>query len=144
SMPPMDGRPATTMMPVENTKLKLILAHELTHTIHTQLANVKNSFGAPVGETVFLEGLAMRTAQAVYPGEPETAYTQMEGDGNWLATCYAKKDKVLAGILPDLDKSGQDIAMKYTFGQGNNGMQREAYCAAWIVMGRLIDSGKTL
>jgi hypothetical protein len=34
--------------------------------------------------------------------------------------------------------------MKYTFGQGNNGMQREAYCAAWFVMGRLLDSGKTL
>jgi hypothetical protein len=34
--------------------------------------------------------------------------------------------------------------MKYTFGQGNNGMQREAYCAAWFVMGKLLDGGKTL
>ena len=41
-------------------------------------------------------------------------------------------------------KSGREVAMKYTFGQGNNGMQREAYCAAWIVMGRLIASGRTL
>jgi hypothetical protein len=144
SMPPMNGNPATTMMPVENTKLKLMLAHELTHTIHIQLAGVQNSFGAPMGETMFLEGLAMRTSQAVYPGLPETAYTQMEGDGDWLADCYAKKDKVLNGILLDLDKSGREIGMKYTFGQGNNGMQREAYCAAWIVMGKLIDGGKTL
>jgi hypothetical protein len=144
SMPPMDGRAATTMMPVENVKLKLMLAHELTHTVHIQLAGVKNSFGAPVGETMFLEGLAMRTAQRVFPGAPETAYTQMEGDGDWLATCYAKKDKVLAGIAPDLDKSGREIGMKYTFGQGNNGIQREVYCAAWIVMGRLLDGGKTL
>ena len=144
SMPPMNGNPATTMMPVENTKLKLMLAHELTHTVHIQLAGVKNSFGAPVGETMFLEGLAMRTSQAVYPGLPETAYTQMEGDGDWLANCYAKKDKVLNDILPDLDKSGREIGMKYTFGQGNNGMQREAYCAAWVVMGKLLDNGKTL
>jgi len=144
SMPPMNGNPATTMMPVENTKLKLMLAHELTHTVHIQLAGVKNSFGAPVGETMFLEGLAMRTSQAVYPGLPETAYTQMEGDGDWLANCYAKKDKVLNDILADLDKSGREIGMKYTFGQGNNGMQREAYCAAWVVMGKLLDNGKTL
>lgn len=40
--------------------------------------------------------------------------------------------------MPDLDKSGRDIAMKYTFGDGNAGMHREVYCAAWIVMGKLL------
>jgi hypothetical protein len=144
TIPPMDGKPATVMMSVENANRKVVLAHELTHSIHTQLAGVKNSFGAPIGETVFLEGLAMRTSQAVYPGLPEAAYTQMSEDGDWLKTCYAKKDAVLKDIVPDLDKSGREIAMKYTFGHGNNGMQREAYCAAWIVMGELIASGKTL
>lgn len=144
TIPPMDGKPATVMMSVENANRKVVLAHELAHSIHTQLAGVKNSFGAPIGETMFLEGLAMRTSQAVYPGLPETAYTQMSEDGDWLATCYAKKDAVLKDIAPDLDKSGREIAMKYTFGHGNNGMQREAYCAAWIVMGKLIASGKTL
>lgn len=144
SVPPMDGRPATVMMPLDNVAMKLVLAHELTHTVHIQLAGVKNSFGAPVGETMFLEGLAMRTAQKVYPDLPETAYTEMATDKGWLANCYAKKNAVLAGILPDLDKSGRDVALKYTFGQGNTGMRREAYCAAWIVMGELIDGGKTL
>jgi len=33
--------------------------------------------------------------------------------------------------------------MKYTFGQGNNGMHREAYCGAWIVMGKLLNAGWT-
>ncbi len=140
SMPPMGDKAATVMMPVENGRLQLILAHELTHTIHIQLAGVKNSFGAPVGETVFLEGLAMRTVQKIYPGQDESAYV---ADPKWLANCYAKKDAVLAAIAPDLDKSGREIAMKYTFGQGNTGMQREAYCAAWIVMGKLLDSGRT-
>jgi hypothetical protein len=144
TIPPMDGKPATVMMSVENANRKVVLAHELTHSIHAQLAGVKNSFGAPIGETMFLEGLAMRTSQAVYPGLPETSYTQMSEDGDWLKTCYEKKDAVLKDIAPDLDKSGREIAMKYTFGHGNNGMQREAYCAAWIVMGKLIASGKTL
>jgi hypothetical protein len=144
TVPPMEGRPATVMMPVENSRLRLIMAHELTHTVHIQLAGVKNSFGAPVGETMFLEGLAMRTAQRAYPGEPETAYTEMPGDEGWLANCYARKDAVLAGIAPDLDRAGQRIGTRYTFGDGNTGMHREAYCAAWIVMGKLLDSGWTL
>jgi len=144
TMPAMDGKPVTVLMPVENAILKVALAHELTHSVHIQLANVKNSFGAPVGETMFLEGLAMRTSQAAVPGLPETAYTQIDPDDHWLANCYAKKDSVLKDIVSDLDRSGREIAMKYTFGQGNNGMQREAYCAAWILMGKLIASGRTL
>ncbi len=144
TVPAMDGKPVTVFMPVENAIRKIALAHELTHSVHIQLAHVQNSFGAPVGETMFLEGLAMRTSQAAVPGLPETAYTQIDPNDHWLATCYAKEDAVLKDIAPDLDKSGQDVAMKYTFGQGNNGMQREAYCAAWIVMGKLIASGRTL
>ena len=50
---------------------------------------------------------------------------------------------VLAGIAPDLDKAGRDVALKYTFGDGNTGMHREAYCAGWIVMGKLLRSGWT-
>jgi hypothetical protein len=144
TMPSMDGKPVTVLMPVENAILKIALAHELTHSVHMQLAHVQNSFGAPVGEVMFLEGLAMRTSQAAVPGLPETAYTQLDPDDRWLANCYAKRDAVLKGILPDLNNSGREIGMKYTFGQGNNGMQREAYCAAWIVMGKLIASGRTL
>jgi hypothetical protein len=140
----MDGKPATILMPVENINLKIALAHDLTHSIELQLVSVKNSFGAPVGETMFLEGLAMRTSQRAVPGLPDAAYTSMPNESDWMPNCVAKKDAVLKDIVPDLDKSGHEIAMKYTFGQGNNGMQREAYCAAWFVMGRLLDSGKTL
>jgi hypothetical protein len=144
TVPPMEGHPATVMMPIENVELRLILAHELTHSVQMQLAHVKNSFGAPVGETMFLEGLAMRTAQKVFPGRLDAAYAQMPGDGDWLAQCNRKKNSVLAGIAADLDKGGREIATKYSFGQGNTGMHREAYCAAWIVMGKILDSGRTL
>jgi hypothetical protein len=144
TVPPMGGKPATVVMPVENSNLKIALAHELAHSIHMQLAGVKASFGAPVGETMFLEGLAMRTAQEAVPGLPDAAYTEMPGDRGWLQQCEAKKIAVLRGIVPDLGKSGSAIAMKYTFGQGNTGMQRELYCAAWIVMGRMLTSGRAL
>ena len=144
TVPPMDGKPATVLMPVENTNLKIALAHELAHSIHLQLARVKNAFGAPVGETVFLEGLAMRTAQRAAPGLSDAAYTEMPGDKGWFANCAAHKSAVFKGVALDLSKSGQAIAMKYTFGRGNTGMQREAYCAAWFVMGKLIERGRKL
>jgi hypothetical protein len=64
---------------------------------------------------MFLEGLAMRATQRVFPGSPEAVYTA-NGDKGWLAECYRKKDAVLASIVSDLDKRGGEIAMKYTFG----------------------------
>lgn len=129
TVPPMDSKPATVVMPVENVNLRIALAHELTHSIHMQLAHVKNSFGGPIGETMLLEGLAMRTAQRAVPGLPDAAYTEMPGDSGWMRGCVAKKAA---------------IAMKYTFGDGNTGMHREAYCAAWFVVGRMLGSGKSL
>ena len=144
TVPPMDGKPATVVMPVENLNLRIALAHELAHSIHMQLAHVKNSFGAPIGETMLLEGLAMRTAQRAVPGLPDAAYTQMPGDSGWMRGCIANKAAILAGIARDLDKRGPAIAMKYTFGEGNTGMHREAYCAAWFVVGRMLGSGKSL
>ena len=140
TVPPMEGKPATVLFPVEDVDPRITLAHELTHSVHLQLAHVKNSFGAPVGETMFLEGLAMRTSQRVVPGLPERSYVEMPTDHGWLGNCYARKAKVLAKIAPDLEKSGRNIAMKYTFGDGNTGMHREVYCAAWIVMGKLLET----
>jgi hypothetical protein len=144
TIPPMEGKPATVIMPVENIALKIVLAHELTHSIHLQLAHVKNSFGAPLGETMFLEGLAMRTSQQAVPGLSDAAYAEMPGDTAWMPKCLAHSAAILKGIAADLGKSGRDIAMKYTFGQGNTGMEREAYCAAWIVVGDMLHRGWTL
>ena len=144
TIPPMEGKPATVIVPVENIALKIVLAHELTHSIHIQLAHVKNSFGAPLGETMFLEGLAMRVSQRAVPGYPDATYAAMPGDTKWMPQCLAHSAAILKGVVPDLGKSGREIAMKYTFGQGNTGIEREAYCAAWIVVGDMLRHGWTL
>lgn len=49
---PMGKQLATVMLPVETPHLRMILAHELTHSVNMQLAQVKNGFGASVGETI--------------------------------------------------------------------------------------------
>jgi Predicted Zn-dependent protease (DUF2268) len=144
TIPSMSGNPVTVMMPVEAEHVQLLLAHEIAHSISMQLAPIRNSFGGPVGETVFLEGLAMRTAQKTVPGLPDTAYTQMADDTDWLSRCLQSKRVVLAGIELDFDKADRASAVKYTFGAGNTGLRREAYCAGWILVGRLLETGWTL
>jgi hypothetical protein len=141
TVPPMGGQPATVVMPVENPALKLQLAHEMSHSVHFQIADVKNSFGAPIGETIFLEGLAMHAAKALVPGLPDASYTELTSEPGWLARCSANKAAVMTGILPNLNKAGPDVATKFTFGKGTTGMDRELYCAGWFVVGKLLASG---
>jgi len=144
SLPPLDGKPATTVMPVENSAYRRVLAHELAHTIHFQMVGVTNAAGAPVGETMFLEGLAMRVAQRAEPGRVDADYAVLPADTTWMPRCAAHKDRIIKGILPDLDKAGRDVTLKYTFGKGNTGLQREVYCAAWFAFETLLDQGYTL
>ena len=143
TVPPMGGRPTTVVMPVENPALRVDLAHELSHSVNFQLAGVKTGFGAPLGETVFLEGLAMRASQAVAPGLPDSAYTELVTEPGWLAKCAARKAAILRGIAPHLEESGPDVATRFTFGQGTTGLDRELYCVGWFVTGDLLRQGKT-
>lgn len=141
--PAMDGRPPTVVMPVESPSLRLDLAHELAHSVNFQLAGVKNSFGAPLGETVFLEGLAMHAAKAVAPGRPDAAYTELASEPGWMDRCKAHRAAISQEILGQLDKSGADVAAKFTFGKGAVGLDRELYCAGWFAVGRLLAEGRT-
>lgn len=143
TIPAMSGQPPTVVMPVENPLLKVQLAHEISHSVNFQLADVRNSFGAPIGETIFLEGLAMHANKALVPGLPDAAYTELAGEPGWLKRCKAERITVMRGISPYLRESGASVATRFTFGKGTTGMDRELYCAGWFVIGDLLASGKT-
>jgi hypothetical protein len=143
TVPVMQGQPPTVVMPVENPRLKIELAHEISHAVHFQLAGVKNSFGAPIGETIFLEGLAMHANKALLPGLKDAEYTELASEPGWFQRCTANKAAIMKGILPYVDRAGADVATRFTFGKGTTGMDRELYCAGWFAIGKLLDSGKT-
>jgi len=143
TVPAMNGQPPTVVMPVENPRLKVQLAHEMSHSVNFQLAGVKNSFGAPIGETVFLEGLAMHANKALVPGLPDAAYTELASEPGWLRRCSANRAAIMKGIFPYLHDSGAGVATRFTFGQGTTGMDRELYCAGWFVVGGMLASGRT-
>lgn len=144
TIPAMHRKPPTVVMPVENADLELDLAHEISHSVHFQLARVANGFGAPIGETIFLEGMAMHATKAVVPGLPDARYTELQGEPGWFARCAANKDAIVAGILPYLGQSGPDVATKFTFGKGTTGMDRELYCAGWFAIGKMMENGASL
>ncbi len=143
TVPAMKGHVPTVVMPIEHRNLRVALAHELAHTVNFQLAGVKNSFGAPIGETVFIEGLAMRASQRLVPGLPEARYLDNIGEPAWLPRCYSHQAAIVRGMLPYLSQSGSDVATRFTFGTGTTGMDREAYCAGWLLVGDLLAAGKT-
>jgi hypothetical protein len=143
TVPEMNGQPPTVVMPVENPMLRVQLAHEMSHAVNFQLADVKNSFGAPIGETIFLEGLAMHANKALVPGLPDAAYTELANEPGWYKRCAADHTAVMRGILRFLHESGPAIATKFTFGAGTTGMDRELYCAGWFVIAGMLASGKT-
>lgn len=143
TVPAMNGEPPTIVMPVENPMLRVQLAHEMSHSVNFQVADVKNSFGAPIGETVFLEGLAMHANKALVPGLADAAYTELASDPGWYARCAAEHTTIMRGILPFIHESGPVIATRFTFGSGTTGMHRELYCAGWYVVGGMLASGKT-
>lgn len=142
TVPAMNGQPPTVVMPVENPMLKVQLAHEMSHSVNFQLAGVKNSFGAPIGETVFLEGLAMHANKALVPGLPDAAYTELASEPGWLKRCSADRIAIMKGISPYLHDSGASVATRFTFGKGTTGMDRELYCAGWFVVGDMLASGR--
>ncbi|HEX5460172.1 MAG TPA: DUF2268 domain-containing putative Zn-dependent protease [Steroidobacteraceae bacterium] len=143
TVPAMNGQPPTIVMPVENPRLEVQLAHEMSHSVNFQLAAVKNSFGAPIGETVFLEGLAMHANKALVPGLSNAAYTELASDPGWFRKCVTRHMAVMRGIAPFLRDSGRELATKFTFGTGTTGMHRELYCAGWYAVGGMLASGKT-
>jgi hypothetical protein len=143
TVPAMNGQPPTIVMPVENPMLKVQLAHEMSHSANFQLASVRNSFGAPIGETVFLEGLAMHANRALVPGLADAAYTELASEPGWFKKCVRRHVAVMRGIVPFLHDSGRDLATRFTFGTGTSGMHRELYCAGWFAVGGMLASGKT-
>ncbi|MFS0691096.1 hypothetical protein AB1K89_17865 [Sporosarcina sp. 179-K 8C2 HS] len=126
-------------LPVEKGLSDIVLAHELTHIVHAKTANLSMAWERTIGSTVFQEGLAMHVSKAVVPGHADEDYT--EHKEGWLEATAAKKSEILEGILPYLEDSSAEAVMKFTFGSGETGLEREAYYAGWVLVELLLNDG---
>lgn len=141
--PMLNGVP-TVYLPVEMTDADVALAHEFAHALHKHVGHLTNGYVAPIGETLLMEGIAMRAAQQVRPGHEEAAYTPATVYGSaWLKTCEANANSILRGIAPYLKSRDAEITTKFTYGTGTTGLNDELYCAGWVLVEYLLTQGHT-
>ena len=137
------GGKSIVAIPLEmNIKRReLVFTHEMTHADQLETAGLSGGWERSIAETLFLEGLAMHAVEALVPGHD--AHEYVDSDSAWFSAAMAKSRDILAGILPELEKSDSDTVTRFTYGPGSTGMIREAYVAGWIVIGDLLQQGKT-
>jgi hypothetical protein len=131
-------------LPVEQepSAREISASHEFAHAVHARLAGMEGRWIRGVGQLVLGEGIAMKTAAALYPGRPESAY--LGGAADWMAQAREKEREILEGVLGSVDNATSRAMERFTLGPGPAGLSREAYYAGWVLVGHLLDSGWTL
>jgi hypothetical protein len=73
------------------------------------------------------------------PGAPRSLYTWR--DAQWLHRCRRDAGAILNGIRPFLTRADPRTTTRFTYGTGTTGLESEAYCAGWILVGDLLERG---
>jgi hypothetical protein len=120
----------------------LILSHEFAHAVHMRVGGLSGGWERSIGRSIVEEGVAQRVTEALHPGRPATAY--VEHRSGWLAEAMSRRDAILRGLLPVLRARDSETVMRFTMGRGTTGVEREAYLAGWLVVGHLIERGRSL
>jgi hypothetical protein len=117
------------------------LSHEMTHAVHHALSGLSEGWERSIARTLFAEGLAMRVTESLRPGRGDAAYTEYRP--GWLNEAAGKRRAILEGLCPHLNARDSATVMRFTMGTGTTGTEREAYYAGWLVVGHLLQKGKT-
>lgn len=133
----------TTAIAIETDPkaLPLLMTHELTHAIHIGMGSFTGSWKRTIGTTVVTEGLAMRVTQKLFPGHPDSDFTDYTP--GWLASIKKHKTEVLKNIQPYLFSDNINDVMRFTMGKDKLGFERQAYYVGWVVVGYWLNHGKS-
>lgn len=140
-----DGK-ATVALPVEQSPRERgpIMAHEFTHAVQIAMGSSSGGWVRSVAETALAEGLAMRTAQALYPDRPAASFVEMANEPGWLARADGKQRQILLDVRAAAASSSSEDVMRFTMGTGPAGLNREAYYVGWLAAGYWLGHGKSL
>lgn len=138
---PFDGQRMALCLPIENGESDIILAHELTHIVHTNTANLTAEWERTIASTILQEGLATQVSKFLVPGYPDELY--LEHKKGWLQSCKEHRREIINGIFPFLEDSSSSAVTKFTFGNGTTNHEREAYYVGWELVNFLLVQGVT-
>ncbi|MDF2626458.1 MAG: hypothetical protein K0R39_289 [Symbiobacteriaceae bacterium] len=134
---------ARVHFPVETHEQRdITMAHEFAHVVHERLCGAEG-YVTPIAVLAMKEGIAMHTAKAVAPGEPDVMYIS-HLEPAWMERCQAKHRAILEGIQPFLSEASEAAMWRFTMGTGTTGEGREVYYVGWHVVGHLLRQGRTL
>lgn len=136
----IDSGKLALCLPVENGKSDVMLAHELTHIVHSQTAQFSAQWERTIASTIVQEGLATQVSKRLIPGLPDEEYIEFTYKG-WLKSCERHKEAIYKGVYPYLDDSSSDAVYKFTMGDGASNHKREAYFVGWKLIQALLDLG---
>lgn len=128
-------------LPVEGPEdeLQVSLAHELFHAVHHSIRDDDSSLEDNVASLIISEGLAMWASRELVPGRETSVYTG--GKIGWLEACKSSLQDILHGVRVNLQRSDRAFLNTLTVGNGVTGLNREAYCAGWHLVGKLLANG---
>lgn len=136
---PIEGDRLALCLPIENGESDILLAHELTHIVHAQTANLTAEWERTIAATILQEGLATRVSQFIVPGHPEELY--IEHKKGWLQSCNENREEIITGIFPFLDDASSEAVTRFTFGSGTANQDREVYYVGWELVYFLLAQG---
>lgn len=121
---------------------ELVMAHELAHALHYGLSQGVPDADRSVAALVLSEGIAMHTTRALFPEVVDERH--LGGGEGWAEACHAGVGQILQALPEFLEAQGAEVRNRFTLGEGVSGLNREAYCAGWHLVGRLLEGGWTL
>ena len=138
-----DPRGVTVAIPVEQSAGDRgpVMTHEFTHAVQIAMGDGSGNWIRTVGETVLMEGLAMRTAEHFYPDRPPSLFVEMSQEPGWLGKSESMRNRILRDVEASLASDKSDDVMRFTMGTGPSGLDREAYYAGWTVVGYWLAHG---
>ncbi|WP_226087655.1 DUF2268 domain-containing putative Zn-dependent protease [Mesobacillus sp. S13] len=136
---PYDQNRMALCLPIENGDSNIHLAHELTHIVHTQTANLTGEWERTIGSTILQEGLATQVSKCLVPGHPDELY--IEHKKGWLQSCKESRTDIISQICPFLDHDSSEAVTRFTFGNGTTNHEREAYYVGWELVHFLLNDG---
>lgn len=136
---PYDKNRSALCLPIETDVSEIVLYHELTHIVHHKMAGLKGEWERPIGTLILEEGLATRSSKHFVCNKKDESY--IEFTQGWLASCQARKSDIIKGIIPYINDSSAETIMKFTFGEGTQGFERESYYVGWEMVGTLLEKG---
>ncbi|MFC7320140.1 hypothetical protein [Halobacillus campisalis] len=129
----------TLYFPIEIEWKPILLVNELAKTVYLNQSKLNPRSLNDVAHVVYLEGLALHTADWVTPKD----YLSLN-IYPWLSKCSREPTRIMMNLLPHLRRSDYKAIYSFTKGTGASGYTNEASFVGWRTIKHMLEKGNSL